>query len=101
MHLLNFFRYWLGQKDFLDAVRDNGLSHLLLDRTSFIVDAMKENSPQTSFARDQVEYFIACGLMTTVLRWHHQGFQSTPEEMAEVFSQLLHSPDIHITRLML
>jgi len=39
--------------------------------------------------------------MSTVLRWHHYGFQSTPEEMAEVFSHVLSSPDFSITRLLL
>lgn len=101
IHLARFFSYWHQQEAFLDAVRDNGFRYLLLDRTTVIVDAMKENSSPESFARDQVEYFIAHGLMASVLRWHHFGFQSTPEEMAHVFSQLLHSPEVSITRLML
>lgn len=100
IHLERFFSYWQAQKPFLDAVRDNGFRYLLLDRTTVIVDAMKENDPPMPFARDQVEYFIAHGLMATVLRWHHLGFQSTAEEMALTFSELLHSPEIAITRLM-
>ena len=101
IHLERFFSYWRQQKSFLDAVRDNGFGYLLMDRTTVIVDAMKENDPPDAFARDQVEYFIAHGLMATVLRWHHFGYQSTPEEMAHTFAQVLHSPDISITRLML
>lgn len=96
-----FFRYWRSQHAFLDAVRDNGFVYLLLERTTVIVDTMKENEPGESFARDQVEYFIAHGLMTTILRWHHHGFPEAPEQMADVFSRVLHSPDIHITRLLL
>jgi len=96
-----FFRYWYTQRAFLDAVRDNGFVYLLLDRTTVIVDTMKENEPSVNFARDQVEYFIAHGLMTTVLRWHRHDFPETPERMADVFSQVLHSPDIDITRLLL
>lgn len=98
---LRFFQYWKDRTAFLDAVRDNGLRYLLLERTTVIVDRMKENSETNSFARDQVEYFVAQGLMTTVLRWHQHGFPSTPEEMAEVFGQLLCSTDISITRLLL
>jgi AcrR family transcriptional regulator len=98
---LRFFRYWKDQEPFLDAVRDNGFRYLLLDRTTAIVDKMKENSPADTFARDQVEYFVAYGLMTTVLRWHHYGFQSSPEEMAEVFGGFLGSADVTITRLLL
>ena len=101
IHLERFFSYWRAQEPFLDAVRDNGLGYLLLDRTTVIVDAMKENDPSGSFAQSQIEYFIALGLMATVLRWHHYGFQSTPEEMARTFGQLFHSPDVAITRLML
>lgn len=99
--LLQFFRYWLEHRSFLDAIRDNGLQPLLLDRTTVIVDRMKERSSFGHFARDQVEYFIAQGLMTTVLRWHHFGFRSSPEEMASVFGHLLESADVSITRLLL
>ena len=98
---LRFFRFWKAHSAFLDAVRDNGFRYLLLDRTTAIVDRMKENSAADSFARDQVEYFVAQGLMSTVLRWHHYGFRSSPEEMAEVFGQLLGSANISITRLLL
>lgn len=100
-HLLRFFVYWQEQKAFLDAIERNGLAHLLLDRTEMIVDAMKEHGRKSSFAEDQLEYFIAHGLMASVLRWHRLGFDGTAEEMAAVFSQVLHSRDISITRLIL
>ena len=101
MDLTRFFTYWREQEAFLNAIRSNGMGYLLLDRTTVIVDAMKETTPPAAFARDQVEYFIAHGLMTTVLRWHHFGFPSTPKEMASTFSQLLQAPDVAITRLLL
>lgn len=98
---LRFFQYWKKQSAFLDAVKENSLQHLLLDRTTVIVDRMKENRISDNFAREQVEYFIAHGLMSTVLRWHCFGFQSSPEEMAQVFGRLLTSTDASITRLLL
>ena len=98
---LRFFRYWLEHRLFLDAMAANDLRYLLLDRTTVIVDRMKENNSFDSFARDQVEYFIAQGLMTTVLRWHYFGFPENPEQMAAVFGKLLSSSDISITRLLL
>lgn len=98
---LRFFRYWRDHEPFLDAIRDNGFDHLLLDRTTAIVDRMKETTAPESFARDQVEYFVAHGLMATVLRWHRFGFQSSPEEMATVFGQLLQSCSLSISRLLL
>jgi len=98
---LRFFQFWKERQQFLDAVQDNGLQCLLLDRTTAIIDRMKENTEPESFARDQVEYFIAHGLMTTVLRWHHFGFQSSPEQMAEVFGLLLQNSNIPVSRLLL
>lgn len=98
---LRFFRYWRENSALLDVLRDNGLQPLLLERTTVIVDRMKENAPPASFARDQVEYFIAHGLMSTVLRWHHFDFQSTPEEMAEVFQELLSTDRVSLSRLLL
>jgi AcrR family transcriptional regulator len=98
---LRFFTYWMEHRDFLDMIRENNFQHLLLDRTTAIVDRMKENRVADGFAREQVEYFVAHGLMTTVLRWHHFGFPSSPEEMAKTFGNLLSSMDVSITRLLL
>lgn len=98
---LRFFSYWMEHRDFLDMIRENNFQHLLLDRTTAIVDRMKENRRADTFAREQVEYFIAHGLMTTVLRWHHFGFPGRPEELAKIFGNLLSSTDVSITRLLL
>ncbi len=99
--LLRFFTYWKNRAQLLDAIRDNDFSCLLLDRTTVIVDRIKEITCPSGFARDQVEYFVAHGLMSTVLRWHHFGFQSSPEEMAEIFGKLLSGADISMGRLLL
>ena len=98
---LRFFLFWKERRLFLDAIRDNGFHHLLLDRTTAIVDRMKENAVPESFARDQVEYFVAHGLMATVLRWHLYGFESNPEEMAKVFGSLLGKTELPVDRLLL
>lgn len=98
---LRFFRYWKEQSAFLEAIQNNGFRYLLLERTTEIVNRMKENGESNGFARDQVEYFVAYGLMSTVMRWHHHGFQSSAEEMAEVFGSLLGNRDVSITRLLL
>lgn len=98
---LRFFNFWKEHNDFLDIICDNDLRYLLLERTTAIVDRMKENMEQESFAQDQVEYFIAHGMMTAMLRWHHFGFQSSPEEMAKVFGSLLGKTDVPVNRLML
>lgn len=97
---LRFFRYWQEHRVFLDVMQTNGLEPLLLDRTTMIVDRMKEKSPPATFAREQVEYFIAHGLMHTVIRWHKFGFRSTPEEMAEVFERILGTDRVSLSRLL-
>lgn len=101
VYLEQFFSYWYDQKAFLDVIRDNDLRYLFLDRTTMVVDDIKAGQNPADFAKEQVEYFIAHGLIATVLRWHHFGFRSSPKEMAQVFSQLLHSPCVSIAKLML
>ena len=98
---LRFFHYWRENKPFLDVIRDNGLESLLLERTTVIVDRIEEATQSLPFAMEQVEYFIAHGLMSTVLRWHRYGFPSTPEEMGEVFQALLTSARDSLSRLLL
>lgn len=98
---LRFFNFWKSRKAFLDAIRDNGFRHLLLERTTVIVDRMKESGQAESFAETQVKYFIAYGMMTTMLRWHHFGFPSSPAEMAEVFGNFLGKTDVPVDRLLL
>ncbi|MBP3684470.1 MAG: TetR/AcrR family transcriptional regulator [Oscillospiraceae bacterium] len=98
---LRFFRYWRKQEALLDAIQNNGLQNLLLERTTVIVDRMKENTPPYPFAREQTEYFIAHGLMFTVIRWHQFGFPDTPEEMAKVFEELLGHDRVSLSRLLL
>ena len=98
---LRFFCFWKENAALLDVIRDNGLRYLLLDRTTVMIDRMKENTDSLGFAQDQVEYFIAHGLMSTVLRWHQFGFRSSPEEMAEVFEGLLGAARVSLSRLLL
>ena len=98
---LRFFAFWKEHTGFLDVIRDNGLSGLLLERTTVMLDRMKENTESMGFARDQVEYFIGYGLMITVLRWHHHGFPGSPEELAAVFGRLLGSAEVSLDRLLL
>ncbi len=99
-----FFSFWLLEKNFLDVMEENHFWPLLLERTTCIVDTMKQTTTEPrhqSFAQDQVEYFIAQGLMTTVLRWHFRNYPSSPQEMAETFAAILCAPELSISRLFL
>lgn len=100
-----FFLYWRSQERFLRALEQNGFRHLLLDRTEVIVDRMKASQKrpgeQPDFAREQVDYAIAIGLMSMVLRWHRFGYPCSAQEMARAASALLSSPQISIENLFL
>ncbi len=102
--LERFFSFWQEEKPFLDAIVGNHFWPLLLERTTQIVDTMKETAtePKTdSFAREQIEYFISHGLMSSILRWHHFGYPCSSRDMAEEFSAVLCSPNLSISRLFL
>ena len=43
---LRFFSYWMEHRVFLDVIQENNFQHLLLDRTTAIVDRMKEKRKQ-------------------------------------------------------
>ena len=96
-----FFQFWKEHSDFLDTIRNNDFQNLLMERTVVLVDRIKKTLPPNSFAADQVEYFVAYGLMATMLRWHRHGFPCTSEEMGEVFDDLLNAAEISLSRLLL
>ncbi len=102
--LQRFFTYWREQEAFLDAFHRNGFWPLLLERTTCIVELMKETGTapkEEGFARNQVDHFVSQGLMATVLRWHYLGFPQSPEILAEEFAPILCSPELSISRLFL
>jgi AcrR family transcriptional regulator len=89
----SFYRYFPTKEDCLLALID----HTLADCNDIALMGWDGSTALD----EQVEYFVAHGLMTTVLRWHRFGFQSTPEEMAKVFGRLLASTDASMARLLL
>lgn len=100
--LESFFEFWKNERAFLDAIIANNFWPKLLERTTVIVNQMKENQGKaSSYAREQTEYFIAYGLMLTVIRWHSHGYPGSPGEMAQSISELFVQPGISITKLFL
>lgn len=94
--LLRFFCYWRDQKPLLDALKENGMSGLLLER--MIGSAMEENQEllqllQRNGWSDSKEVIIFCvsGLMGLVFRWYDSGFRKPPEEMATLVDELVSS----------
>lgn len=91
-----FFSFWMSQKPLLDAVVRSDLDKVLVERTieaahqSHVLEVRVRGVPKDY--KEIATTFVVCGLMTTVLRWHKEGFRHSPQEMAEIAHQLLLRP---------
>lgn len=91
-----FFEFWHSQNSLLDALARSGLSDLLVQRA--IVHSQEEQFPSfrtTQYPRDYKSHataFAVCGLMNMAIRWHHDGYQQSPDEMAEMAYAILSRP---------
>ena len=96
--LTGVFVFWLEQKPLLDALYRNGLSSVLVARviTHAISEQMLDFELHKLYpdpkALKAVVSFATCGIMTTVLQWHREGFERKPEEMAEIVYQIMSRP---------
>ena len=94
-----FFNFWYENKMFLDALERSGLSGILVERANSL--ALQEGYMPGQFKsvpariQDLMMAFSVCGLMSMMLRWHHQGFLLTPEEMTGLAVSLLTKPLIN------
>lgn len=93
--MLRFFCYWQDQKAFLDVMRANEMSGLLLER--MIDRVLTEDydvlywlqSQGWSDSSREVIIFGLSGLMGLVYSWYYGGYQQAPEEMAALVEQIL------------
>ena len=93
--LLRFLCYWREQKVFLDALAENGMSGLLLER--MISCVLTEDFDVRHWLKDhgwedhgtEVVAFGLSGLMGLVYTWYYDGFRKPAEEMAALAEQLL------------
>lgn len=92
---LRFFRYWKDQKAFLDALGENGMSGLLLER--MINSVLTEDYELLYWLRrkgwekysQEIIIFSLSGLMGLVYSWYYSGYRKTPEEMAVLLVQMV------------
>lgn len=92
-----FFRFWVQQKPFLDALERSGLSGVLTERAiGYAVNegafAVKTLSKEATRAQQYVMMFAVCGLMTMMIQWHHEGYRETISDMARIAARLLTQP---------
>ena len=92
---VRFFRYWKEQKPFLDALWENEMSGLLMER--MINSVLTEDYDVLYWLRShgwnknsqEVIIFGLSGLMGLLYSWYYSGFRQEPEELAALVEQIL------------
>ena len=94
---LRFFRYWKDHRHLLDALHENQLTGLLLER--MIENVMSEDYDLRYWLKingweqeKDVILFHLSGIMGLVYRWYYSGFRETPEEMAALLKKIMTTP---------
>lgn len=93
-HRLNF---WKAHKNFLDVIIRDEMGAFFLDR--YLIFLKREDKEiQDSLSTPEVEYdgdilfFYMSGMLFLLLRWCHEGFPLTTEEMAQKYIRLTQEP---------
>lgn len=97
IQLESFFQFWMEQKSLLDALERSGLSGVLIERSisHALGDTAISNhfqSRQVKIEREHATMFAVCGLMSMILRWHHDSYPMTAKQMAQIAVHILTQP---------
>ena len=91
-----YFVFWHERRELLDALHRSGLSGILVERaTNF---ALQEGHMPRQFKKMRLDIqtlamaFSVTGLMAMILQWHRDGFQTSPDEMTKLATEILTSP---------
>lgn len=94
---LRLFRYWQDHRHLLDALHENQLTGVLLER--MIENVMNEDYDlrywlkANGWEREKdVILFHLSGVMGLVYRWYYSGFRESPEEMASLLKKIMTTP---------
>lgn len=94
---LRSFLYWKEQKKLLDALRDNQMNGLLLER--MIESVMNEGYDvrywlKTRGWENEKDAVVFCltGFMGLTYRWYYSNFRESPEEMAALLEKFMTTP---------
>jgi AcrR family transcriptional regulator len=94
---LQFFLYWKDHRNLLDALRDNKMPGLLLER--MIENVLNEDYDLRSWIRANgweedrdIIIFHISGVMGIVYRWYCSNFRESPEEMASLLKKIATTP---------
>ena len=95
--LETFFCFWLERRNLLDALARSNLSGMLIER-SVAYAVTDDVLPIRFLAKDsrsmqrQITMFAVCGLMSMVMTWHHEDFQTSPQVLADAAARMLSQP---------
>ena len=92
---LDFFRYWKQQKALLDALDHNDMLGLLLER--MLNRILQEDYDVHSWLHShgwknnnrELIIFGFTGLMGLVYGWYYDGYQQTPEQLADFVDDMM------------
>jgi len=91
------FLFWKKQKRLLDALQINNLDGTFLARGMLFAlredyDLMQSLCTAGHTDKEESLTFIINGICCMVLSWHHNGYQKSEEEMANILQKLLTTP---------
>lgn len=96
--ILRFFLYWKENRRLLDALQENNLAGILLERLilcvldeSYDLHYWLKNNGWAEAEKDVIVFHLT-GIMGLVFRWYYSGFRDTPEEMAALLKKILTNP---------
>lgn len=90
------FTYWKNNSRLLDALAKSGLSGVLIERT--VANSERELVVNRFMPEDEIVVrrygvtYSVCGMMMMMVRWHHEGFQQSVEQMAQIALRLMNEP---------
>lgn len=94
--MMNFYLFWMGQKQILDALEFSGLSGVLLERA---ISALENGLIHKRIAGRNAEFeqrlisrFAVSGIMIMMVNWHHDGYRESPRDMAELTVRMVTRP---------
>lgn len=89
--------FWMGEKPFLDAIIKNGMGSFLLERfLRYLREEDKSlqdrlSTPEVGYDED-ILFFYMSGQLFLLLKWCHDGFVLSLEEMVQKYLRLVHEP---------
>ena len=91
------YRFWLSQKKLLSALARSGMYGKLIEYTlkyagevaSKAYLSQKDLEPDLS---QEISLFAVTGSVSLLISWYEEGFQKTPEQVAQIAYRMLYEP---------